>query len=49
METIIAIVTLMIIYLGIKKILTTAVSSYLDSFFDDPTGGIVPLDSPEKK
>lgn len=35
-----------VVVLTIKSLLTQAAQSYMDDFFNDPTGGIVPV--PEK-
>lgn len=35
-----------VVVLSIKSLLTQAAQSYMDDFFNDPTGGIVPV--PEK-
>ena len=44
MELYLVLVVILGAYLLIKKSITWAVQDYLDSFFEDPTGGIVPLD-----
>lgn len=43
METYLVLVVILVSYLLVKKAITWAAQAYLDSFFDDPTGGIVPL------
>lgn len=46
---VISLVSILVI-LCLKSLLTIAAQKYLQDFFNDPTGGIVPLDSkPQSK
>jgi hypothetical protein len=49
MESTLIILGLITLYLIARKIIVSVAQAYLDSFFDDPTGGIVPLDGQVSK